>query len=71
MERIMKVAAISAARSAVEETLLDQAIRTVSAAAYKEFVSRLDQTPRPNVSLRKTMRTPAPWDEAKDRNESG
>ena len=54
---------LDAARLAAEEALLDQAIVTVSPEAYAEFVARLDMPPRPSERLRKTMQTPAPWDE--------
>jgi uncharacterized protein (DUF1778 family) len=55
---------LDAARSAAEEALLDQVIIAVSRQAYAEFVRRLDMPPKPNERLRKTMRTPAPWDKA-------
>ncbi|MGT8855309.1 DUF1778 domain-containing protein, partial [Salmonella enterica subsp. enterica serovar Paratyphi A] len=29
------------------------------------FLVRLDQTPSPNAALRKTMQTPAPWEQEK------
>ncbi|HSV44578.1 MAG TPA: DUF1778 domain-containing protein [Ramlibacter sp.] len=53
---------LDAARSAAEEALLDQAIIAASPKAYAEFVRRLDMPPQPNERLRKTMKTPAPWD---------
>ena len=55
---------LDAARLAAEEALLDQALTMVSPEAYAEFMARLDQPPQPNEQLRKTMRTPPPWDEA-------
>lgn len=55
---------LDAARAAAEEALLDQVIITASPEAYAEFLARLDMPPRPNERLRKTMRTPAPWDKA-------
>ena len=52
---------LDAARSAAEEALLDQTIIAVSPKAYAAFLARLDMPPQPNERLRKTMRTPAPW----------
>lgn len=54
---------LDAARSAAEEALLDQVLIVSSPEAYAEFLSRLDQPPRPNARLRKTMQG-APWDKA-------
>lgn len=54
---------LEAARTAAQETLLDQVILEASPEAYAEFLARLDQPPRPNERLRKTMQTPAPWDD--------
>ena len=55
---------LDAARAAAEEALLDQALLVASPEAYAEFVARLDRAPAPNARLLKTLRTPAPWDEA-------
>ena len=52
---------LDAARKAAEETILDQALVSVSRAAYAEFLARLDARPEPNERLRRTMRAPAPW----------
>lgn len=54
---------LDAARNAAEEALLDQALFVVSEEAYAEFVELLDRPPAPNPWLKKTMQTPAPWDE--------
>ncbi len=54
---------LDAARLAAEEALLSQVVLTVSPEAYAQFLARLDQQPDPNERLRKTMQTPAPWDE--------
>ena len=54
---------LDAARNAAEEALLDQALFVVSEEAYAEFVERLDRPPAANPRLKKTMQTPAPWDE--------
>jgi uncharacterized protein (DUF1778 family) len=54
---------LEAARLAAEEALLDQVIIMANPENYAEFLARLDMPPRPNERLRKTMQTPAPWDE--------
>jgi uncharacterized protein (DUF1778 family) len=53
---------LEAARRAAEDTLLDRTLFTVSPQAYRQFLERLDAPPQPNERLRKTMKTPAPWD---------
>lgn len=55
---------LNAARLAAEEVLLDQKIIMVSPEIYAEFIARLDMPPGSNERLRKTMQTPAPWDNA-------
>ncbi len=55
---------LEAARAAAEETLLDQQQIRVSAKAYAEFLNRLEQPPKPNKQLRKTMQSSAPWENA-------
>lgn len=55
---------LNAARLATEEVLLDQKIITVSPEIYAEFVAGLDMPPGSNERLRKTLKTPAPWDNA-------
>lgn len=53
---------LDSARAAAEDTLLDQVIVTASPEAFAQFQARLDMPPNPNKRLRKTMRSPAPWD---------
>jgi uncharacterized protein (DUF1778 family) len=53
---------LEAARAAAEEALLDQTIMLVSPEAHAAFLARLDMPPQPNERLRKTMSTPAPWE---------
>jgi len=53
---------LDAARRAAEETLLDRTVISVSSEAFTEFLARLDAPPKPNERLRKTMKTPAPWE---------
>jgi uncharacterized protein (DUF1778 family) len=53
---------LDAARQAAEDTLLDRTVLSVSPEAYAEFLARLDAPPYPNERLRRTMKTPAPWD---------
>jgi uncharacterized protein (DUF1778 family) len=52
---------LDAARQAAEEALLDRTMLALSSKAYAEFVARLDAPPKPNARLRRTMTTPAPW----------
>lgn len=53
---------LEAARIAAEEVILDQAKLPVTHEAYQALLEPLDLPPKPNERLRKTMRTPAPWD---------
>ena len=46
---------------ASEEALLARTILSVSAAAYAEFLARLDAPTQPSERLRETMQAPAPW----------
>ncbi|MBV7405921.1 MULTISPECIES: DUF1778 domain-containing protein [Enterobacter] len=56
---------LDAARAAAEEALIEQRIIMTDPEAYQEFIIRLDQAPSPNAALRKTMQTPAPWEQKK------
>jgi uncharacterized protein (DUF1778 family) len=53
---------LEAARHAAEEALLDRTVFTVSPQAYAAFIARLDEPPKPNERLRRTMQTTAPWE---------
>jgi len=53
---------LEAARAAAEEALLDQSIIAVDQEAYAAFLARLDMPPQANERLRKTMRSPTPWE---------
>ena len=53
---------LDAARRAAEDALLDRTMLTVSPKAYAEFLARLDAPPKPNPRLKRTMKTPAPWE---------
>jgi len=53
---------LEAARRAAEEALLDRTLLHASPAAYRSFLARLDEPPRPNDRLRRTMKSRAPWD---------
>jgi uncharacterized protein (DUF1778 family) len=55
---------LDAARQAAEDALLDRTVFAVNPEAYAEFLSRLDAPAQPNDRLRRTMQTPAPWDDA-------
>ena len=49
-------------REASENVLLDQRLFSVEAPAFDAFNAALDAAPDPNDGLRRTLRTPAPWD---------
>jgi len=53
---------LDAARRAAADAVLDQVIFNVTPEAFDAFLARLDAPPQPNDRLRKTMRTPAPWE---------
>jgi uncharacterized protein (DUF1778 family) len=53
---------LDAARRAAEDALLDRTVFAVDPKAYAEFVARLDAPPRPNPRLRRSLKTPAPWE---------
>lgn len=53
---------LNAARHAAEEALMDRTAFQVSPKAYAEFLRRLDAPPQPNVRLRRSLETPAPWE---------
>lgn len=53
---------LNAARKAAEDTLLDRTVFEVDQKAYAKFVALLDAPPQPNERLRRTLRTPAPWE---------
>jgi uncharacterized protein (DUF1778 family) len=53
---------LEAARQAAEEALLDRTIFSVSPDAYAAFLARLDEPPRSNDRLRRTMQTVPPWE---------
>jgi uncharacterized protein (DUF1778 family) len=53
---------LEAARHAAEEALLDRTVFTLSPEAYAAFLARLDEPPKPNDRLRRTMQTVPPWE---------
>ncbi|HUK10864.1 MAG TPA: DUF1778 domain-containing protein [Stellaceae bacterium] len=53
---------LDAVRRAAEDALLDRTVLQARPAAYRAFLARLDEPPRPNERLRRTMRSRAPWD---------
>jgi uncharacterized protein (DUF1778 family) len=53
---------LEAARRAAEEALLDRTVFAVSPEAHAAFLARLDETPKPNERLRRTMQTVPPWE---------
>lgn len=56
---------LEAAHAAAEEALIEQRIIMADPKAYQNFLVRLDQAPSSNAALRKTMQTPAPWEQKK------
>ena len=53
---------LTAARHAAEDALMDRTVFAVNPKAYAEFLARLDQPPRPNARLRRSLKTSAPWE---------
>jgi uncharacterized protein (DUF1778 family) len=53
---------LEAARQAAEEALLDRTVFTVSPEAYAQFLARLDEPPKANERLRRTMQAVPPWE---------
>lgn len=53
---------IEASKRAAEDAILDQRVISVSPEAYGAFLAVLDRPPAVSEELRRTMRTPAPWD---------
>jgi uncharacterized protein (DUF1778 family) len=54
---------LDAARHAAEDALLDRTIFVVGPKSYAEFLKRLDAPPQPNERLRRSLQTPAPWEQ--------
>jgi uncharacterized protein (DUF1778 family) len=54
---------LDAARLAAEDALLDRTVLAVDPRTYSEFLARLDAPPKPNDRLRRTLETPAPWEQ--------
>lgn len=53
---------LEAARQAAEEALLDRTVFAVSPEVYATFLARLDEAPKSNDRLRRTMQTVPPWE---------
>lgn len=53
---------LEASRQAAEAALLDRTLFVVSPAAHAEFLTRLDAKPKPNARLKRSLKTPAPWE---------
>ncbi|WP_413725620.1 DUF1778 domain-containing protein [Sodalis sp. RH16] len=56
---------LEAAHGAAKEALIEQRIIMADPETYQKFLVRLDRDPTPNAALRKTMQTPAPWEQKK------
>ncbi len=52
---------IDAARRAAEDALLDRALFLMDEDSFARFQARLDEPPRPNGRLRRTMTAESPW----------
>ena len=53
---------LDAARRAAENALLDRTVFAISPEAYTEFLARLDEPPKPNARLKRTLQTVPPWE---------
>jgi uncharacterized protein (DUF1778 family) len=53
---------LEAARHAAEEALLGRTVFIVSSEAHATFLARLDEPPKPNERLRRTMQTVPSWE---------
>ena len=53
---------LDAARHAAEDALLDRTVFAFDSKAHASFLAKLDAPPRPNARLRRTLRTPPPWE---------
>ena len=52
---------LEAARSAAQNTLLEQTVLSLGTPSYAAFVALLDAPPKPNKQLRKTMQAKPVW----------
>jgi len=52
---------LEAARSAAQNTLLEQTVLSLGTPSYAAFAALLDAPPKPNKQLRKTMQTKPVW----------
>jgi uncharacterized protein (DUF1778 family) len=53
---------LEAASRAAEQALIDRTALRISPKAYADFIARLDAPARPNARLKRSLKTPAPWD---------
>ena len=53
---------LKAARHAAENALLDRTVFAVSPEGYAEFLARLDEPPKPNARLKRTLQAVPPWE---------
>ncbi len=52
---------LDAARKAAEETLMERTYLTMAPDAFREFARLLDEPPKPNPSLVKSLTKRTPW----------
>lgn len=53
---------IEASRKAAEDAILDQTVIMADSESFENFAALLDRAPQDNERLKKTLRTPAPWE---------
>jgi uncharacterized protein (DUF1778 family) len=53
---------IEASRKAAEDAILDRTVIALDREKFDRFVAILDRPPQTNEKLRKTLRTPLPWE---------
>ena len=53
---------LDAAQRTAQDALLDRTVFALSSKAYADFLTRLDAPAKPNERLRRSLKTPAPWE---------
>lgn len=53
---------IEASRKAAEDAILGQTVIAADPESFERFAALLDRAPQDNERLKKTLRTPAPWE---------
>lgn len=55
---------LDAVRRAANEALLDRTLINVSPVDHARYLALFDAPPKPNDRLKRTMATPAPWEDS-------